>query len=131
MRENQIRDFFYIRNKYHPTTVAFDVDWEASSDGQIIVSYAVAHCAQCDSFSKKIGRAIATGRLKSVPTTISVDADLTDNGDMWHDIRMNIAVKVQDKIDNLMDRHGTWYFGAKHASSSEMFGAAAWRTVRD
>ena len=106
MRDNQIRDFFYIRNISHPTTVVYDVDWENSSDGSIKVLYGVSHCwAYKDQFSKRLGRKIAVGRLTSKPSVIYIDEEIDlDSGTMWHNIRQAIAKPVLIKITEIRAR---------------------------
>jgi hypothetical protein len=85
------RDYFYIREEDYPTTVAYEVDWDASTDGAILVRYGVACCcARKDNFSKKLGRKIATGRLENKPSMLTVEIPVDHTGEMWLNIRKRL-----------------------------------------
>jgi hypothetical protein len=96
-------DFFYLRNASHPTTVAYKVDWKRSDDSKakqsdLRILFAAAYCSHKDSFSKKIGRTIASGRLNRGLDHTGIiyirDIDTTKPGQMWYNIRLHVSYAV-------------------------------------
>ena len=96
-------DFFYLRNASHPTTVAYKVDWKRSSDSNaersdLRILFAAAYCSHKDSFNKKIGRTIASGRLNHGLNHTGViyvrDIDMTKPSQMWYNIRLHVGRAV-------------------------------------
>ncbi len=70
--KNETR-FVYVRQNKRPVTIAYRFN-----DERGVVEYNYALCGKRDNFSKKIGRAVATGRLntdsvKSPNSAVSYD----------------------------------------------------------
>ena len=83
----------YTYDKSGPgvVTFAYKVS-EACCDGERVVSWGVALCSPKDNFSKKIGRAIAEGRLQKGTEDFSGVITLLDNKEEGLFKQVNAAI---------------------------------------
>jgi len=88
------QDYFYIFDEKYSTTVAYTVN-SYDPDRQVAeISIGAAHCyLDKDSFNKKLGRTIASGRLNKKPTEIAVAiAPKPQNpSEFWRTVRYAIS----------------------------------------
>ena len=109
LRVNVVKknDQFYVINTYkglkvalgYPTTIT--LAFNTNDDG---IYYGAAFCSPCDNFSRKIGRAIAQGRLNSDKGAFSFikvsDANELNTSDVLDAIVLDLDSAINDKAEH-------------------------------
>ena len=86
------RNFFYIRDVSHQTTVAYKIVHHTQN--RISILYAAAFCSPKDQFTKKLGRTIATGRLDKNPTKGDTLLSFKNIGELHRNVRIMIRNRI-------------------------------------